>query len=113
MRNKNITETELFRGLNILLLDSNKEHLEDIKEQASLLANVTIDNSALFRGIIEYFYKNPKQLKNLIDEVKENKGHKIVQDLQECFEKNMADEDIYLKTGIGIKIIQKIRKENT
>lgn len=112
MKNKAIKETELFRKLNLLLLDRNKEHLEEIKEKASLLANENIDNSGLFRGLIEYFYKNPKYLKNIIEDVKENRGHKILKELKECFDKNMPNEDIYQKTGVGINIIKQIRKKN-
>lgn len=105
-----IRETELFKGLNILLLEKNKLHLEVIKEKASLLANMEVDNSGLIRAFIEYFYKNQDELKDVIEYVKEYKGYKVLEDFKQMFIENKSDEEIEEKVGVARDITAKIRK---
>lgn len=109
MRNKQLTESELFRKLNILLLDKNKEQLEEIKEKASLLANVEIDNSGLVRGIISYFHENQEELKKVIPYVKEAKGYNILMKFNEMIAENKNTKEIEKELGIGFEIVDKVK----
>lgn len=110
MRDKTVTESELFKKLNILLLDKNKEHLEVIKERMSLLANVEIDNSGFIRGTIEYFYENQDQLKILVDHIKDYKGYNVLRRFQELISENASCERISDELGIGVDISKKTIK---
>lgn len=113
MKNKNVTESELFRKANILLLDKNKDHLEELKEKISLLANVEIDNSGFIRGVIEYFYENQEELKKLVNTVKNYKGYNILMDFNELMGQNKSIEDINKRTGIGMEILKNIEERQT
>lgn len=108
MRNKSFVETELFRKSNILLLDKNKNHLEDVKERVSLLANTEIDNSGFVRGVIEYFYENQEELKKLAGYVKEYKGYNILSKFQEMVEANAPFSQIEEEIGISVDIVEAV-----
>jgi len=108
MRTKDITETELFNKLNLLLLDRNKEQLEMLKARASMLANVEIDNSCLLRGFIEYFYANPSKLDRTIKHVKSVKGYEVLQKFQTMLEQNASAQAIFEETGVSVEIAEKI-----
>lgn len=110
MRPKQLTESELFRTLNILLSDKNKQQLEDLKEKASLLADVEIDNSGLIRGLIDYFDKHPEELKKVVPYIKELKGYNVLMKFNEMIAENKSDEEIEKELGIGKKIISKVKK---
>lgn len=111
MRKKQLTETELFRRINILLLDKNKEQLEMIKEKISLLSNVEIDNSGFVRGVIEYYADNPEELKKLVPYVKEAKGYNILLKFNEMIAQNKTPKEIEEKLGISIEIVDEIKKK--
>ncbi|WCK57666.1 hypothetical protein PP175_26895 (plasmid) [Aneurinibacillus sp. Ricciae_BoGa-3] len=111
MRTKQLTESELFKKLNILILDSNKDQLEEVKEKASLLANVEIDNSGFFRGVVEYFYANPNELKKVIPFIKEAKGYNILAQFTQMLEENKTPEEIEKELGIGADIVKKVKKK--
>lgn len=112
MRPKQLTESELFRKLNILLLDRNKEQLEEIKEKASLLADVEIDNSGLIRGIIHYFFENQDELKKVVPYVKEAKGYNILMQFNEMMDNDKSAEEIEQELGIGKEIFDKVTKKH-
>ena len=111
MKNKQVAETKLFRKLNILLLDKNKEHLEELKEKISLLANVEIDNSGFIRGMIEYLYDHQGELGNLVEYVKEYKGYSILDRFEKMVEANASFKQIEKEIGIGIAILKNLAKE--
>jgi hypothetical protein len=111
MRTKQLTESELFRKMNILLLDKNKEQLEEIKEKASLLADVEIDNSGFVRGVIEYFYDNPKELKKIVPHIKEVKGYNILMKFNEMVAENKTSKEIEQELGIGFEIVDKVKEK--
>lgn len=110
MRTKQLTESELFRTLNILLTDKNKQQLENLKEKASLLADVEIDNSGLIRGLIDYYDTHPEELKKVVSYIKELKGYNILMKLNEMIAENKSDEDIEKELGIGTEIINKVKE---
>jgi hypothetical protein len=111
MRKKQLTETELFRKINVLLTDKNKEQLEMIKEKISLLSNVEIDNSGFVRGVIEYFSDNPEELKKLVPYVKEAKGYNILLKFNEMIAQNKTPKEIEEELGISIEIVDKIKEK--
>lgn len=111
MRTKQLTESELFRKLNILLLDKNKEQLEEVKEKASLLADEEIDNSGFVRGIIEYFHQNPDELKKVVPYIKEVKGYNILMKFNEMLAENKKPQDIEKELGIGFEIVDKVKQK--
>ena len=111
MRTKQLTESELFRKLNILLLDKNKDQLEEVKEKASLFADVEIDNSGFVRGVIEYFHENPDELQKIVPYIKEAKGYNILMKFNEMLEENKKPKDIQKELGIGVEIVSKIKKK--
>ena len=111
MIEKQITESELFKKLNILMLNKNKDHLEVIKEKMSLLCNIEVDNSAFLRGVIEYYYDNPDKLKDLIPYVKAYKGYNILSQFQELVEKGKSKEEITQELGLGLDIVESAFKK--
>lgn len=111
MRNKQITESELFRKLNILLLDKNKDQLEEVKEKASLLADIEIDNSGFVRGVIDYFHANPEELKKVVPYIKEAKGYNILMKFNEMIAENKNLKEIEKELGIGFEILDKVKEK--
>lgn len=111
LKSKQITESELFKKVNILVSDRNKEQLESLKDRASLLANMRIDNSALIRGMLDYFDQHPDDLKKIIPHVTESKGFNILQEFQEMIHENKSLYEIEDKLGISIDIIKKVEKK--
>lgn len=108
MENRQITESELFKKLNILLLSKNKDHLDEVKEKISLLSNMEIDNSGFVRGVIEYYFDNPAKLEDLVPYVTEYKGYNILDKLEKLIEKNKTIKEIDKETGIGTDILKRV-----
>ncbi|MDF2880103.1 MAG: hypothetical protein K0R54_660 [Clostridiaceae bacterium] len=107
MRPKQITESELFIKLNLLLLDRNKEHLNELTDMTSLISNVVIDSSGFLRGAIEYFYENQSELEKLAPYVENYKGYNVLNLLNQLIAQNVSIEEMSEKTGIGQSIIEK------
>lgn len=108
MRKKNITETDLFRKVNIMITDDLKEKMEYEKERATLLSDVEIDNSTLVRAMIGYFYDNENAMKKLVPYLKKTKGHALLENLHEMMDKNVEAKTIEKQLGIGLDILKKI-----
>lgn len=111
MRKKSITESELFRKMNILITDELKEKMEYEKEKSTLLADMEIDNSALVRAMIWYFYDNDKQLKKLVPYLRKTKGHTMLEEFHNMIEQNADVKEIENKLGISVEIIEKIEQK--
>lgn len=111
MRKKGVTESELFRKMNILITDEGKEQLEYEKEKTTLLADMEIDNSALVRAMIAYFYENEKQLKKLVPFLVKTKGHTLLEAFNSMIEKNANPQEIQEHLGISVKLVEKIDKK--
>jgi hypothetical protein len=111
MRKKNITISELFRKMNILITDELKEKMEYEKEKTTLLADMEIDNSSLVRAMVWYFYDNDQQLKKLVPYLKKTKGHNMLEEFHNMVEKNADVKEIENKLGISVEIIEKIEQK--
>lgn len=112
MAERQITESELFKKLNILILDKNKEHLEEVKERMSLLCNMEVDNSGFMRGVIEYYYDNPDKLMDLIEYVKAYKGYNILNQFQDLIDQGKDKKEIDKELGLGLDIIDAVFKKH-
>lgn len=111
MKKRSVTETELFRKMNILITDDLKEKMEYEKEKATLLADMEIDNSTLVRAMIWYFYDNDKQLKKLVPYLNKTKGYMMLETFNQMIEENAGIDEISKKLGISIDIIEKIEEK--
>lgn len=111
MRKKNITESELFRKMNILITDDLKEKMEYEKGRTTLLTDMEIDNSALVRAMIWYFFDNEKALKKLVPYLKKTKGQTILEEFHNMVEQKADVQEIQDKLGISIEIIEKIEQK--
>ena len=108
---KKIKETELFQRVNVLLLDRNKQQLQDLKEQLSLLGNIEVDNSALMRGMLDYFSDNPDELDKLVPYVKKTKGYHILKELHQMMDNNKTMGEIEKRLGISVELIEKLEEK--
>lgn len=111
MRLKQLTESELFRKLNILVLDRHKTQLDNLKEKVSLLGNLEMDNSCFLRGVIEYFDEHPEELKKLLPYVKKTKGYHILFAFQKMVKNNQTSQEIEKLLGVGVEITEKMREK--
>jgi len=94
--------------MNILITDELKEKMEYEKEKTTLLSDMEIDNSALVRAMIWFFYDNEKWLKKLVPYLKKTKGHNMLEEFQQLMEKDVELNEITNKLGIGLDIVKKL-----
>lgn len=106
-----VTETELFRAINILLLDRNKEHLDELKAKLSLISNIEMDNSGLLRAIVEYLYDHQELLPQIIPYATKYKGFVIHQEFVRMLEENKSPEDIEKELGISVSLIKELKRK--
>jgi len=111
MRKKSVAESELFRKMNIMITDDLKDKMEYEKEKTTLLADMEIDNSALVRAMIWFFYDNEKWLKKLVPYLKKTKGHTLLEEFNNMIQQNADVKEIEQKLGIGIEIIERIESK--
>lgn len=105
MKKKLIRETDLFTRINILLTETQKDSLESIKNELSLMSNAEMDNSTLIRALIDYFSKKPEQLEKIVSYALNTKGYEIVAQFEKMILEGSTDEEIIEKLGLGIDVI--------
>lgn len=106
-----VTESELFRKVNILMLDRDKEKLEDIKTKLTLQSNMEIDNSALVRSAIRYFYENPDMVKELVPYVEEAKGFTVLEQFIDMVHEKRSVHEIKDKLGISFELVKNLKSK--
>ena len=111
MKKKVIKETDLYTRINILLLDRQKNVLEELKDELSLISNAKIDNSCLIRGIIEFYSKNPSKLTDLKNYMVSQIGGIILERFEDMVASGATDDEIYNEIGIGKDIASDLREK--
>ncbi|WPS85402.1 hypothetical protein SMD22_01880 (plasmid) [Brevibacillus halotolerans] len=107
-----LKETDLFKKFSILLLDRNKERFNDLKEKLSMFSNIKLDNSGLFRAVIEYLYENQTHLPQIVPYVIEYKGFTILENFLEMISKNRTPEEIESQLGINVDHFKMLQKKH-
>lgn len=111
MKTRKIKETDLFTNVNVFLLDRNKEQLDTLKKNVSMMENVRMDNSALIRGMIEYFIDKPERLREMAPYARNMKGFHILNRFQEMLTENRTLQEVEDELGISIELSNEIKEK--
>lgn len=110
MSPKPVKETDLFKQTLIFLLDGQRDDLEEMKTKVSLERQVKMDNSAMLRGMIEYFKDHPEAFDQMVDYALEMKGFRLIEKMRTLFDDGASLQTIEKEMGIGIEVSKEIKK---